>query len=482
MLMILSWRLYMIIVYMPQRDGLEETWYILDDGMFCSHIGNEAMTIEYYFEETAENGTSWSEFGLTSSEINELKNAYANSMKKWNNVFFYSYDSDGNVIKNKVIEIKEGTASSHNLSIYPISIENGYNAETIGDSEFPTETIEWSSNPLHVHIAQWVMRINIDKFNTSKVSVDNVNKNKQRVGAHEIGHILGLKDVDDLCAEQTEHYGHHSEVLMGYGLNHTDNTSNITYKDIAGVAITRGFHTDSDHKWLNCGQDSDHENKYKLLCSICNGVKYVSSLNGYTYNTYNYCNGEHYIGLGNMMAVASYGEFDYYKCKYCKYVAPFSMIEFQDYSQASYYNATYHRYTNYVEGLEYQYVEEHNLDSDGYCTECDAHIEHEYGPYIYNGYTNHIRTCSCGSTQTASHCVYRDDIVDGRYVNCIGCGALLDLNNDMSNIIESVNLKYSVNGSYLLPSGIAVLVDEDVEAYLNGTLQFYYENDLPVTQ
>ena len=40
----------------------------------------------------------------------------------------------------------------------------------------------------------------------------------------------------------------------------------------------------------------------------------------------------------------------------------------------------------------------------------------------------------------------------------------------------------SVNGSYLLPSGIAVLEDEDVEAYLNGTLQFYYENDLPVTQ
>ena len=52
----------------------------------------------------------------------------------------------------------------------------------------------------------------------------------------------------------------------------------------------------------------------------------------------------------------------------------------------------------------------------------------------------------------------------------------------MSNIIDSVNIKYSVKGSYMLPSGIAVLVDEDIEAYLNGTLQFYHENDIPVTQ
>lgn len=40
----------------------------------------------------------------------------------------------------------------------------------------------------------------------------------------------------------------------------------------------------------------------------------------------------------------------------------------------------------------------------------------------------------------------------------------------------------TVNGSYLLPNGIAVLVDEDVEAYLNGTLAFYESDDLPVTQ
>jgi hypothetical protein len=42
--------------------------------------------------------------------------------------------------------------------------------------------------------------------------------------------------------------------------------------------------------------------------------------------------------------------------------------------------------------------------------------------------------------------------------------------------------KYSVNGSYILPNGIIVLVEEDVEAYLNGTLVFYDKDKLPVTQ
>ena len=42
--------------------------------------------------------------------------------------------------------------------------------------------------------------------------------------------------------------------------------------------------------------------------------------------------------------------------------------------------------------------------------------------------------------------------------------------------------KVSVNGSYIRSDGIVVLVDEDIEAYLAGTLQFYHPEDLPVTQ
>ena len=42
--------------------------------------------------------------------------------------------------------------------------------------------------------------------------------------------------------------------------------------------------------------------------------------------------------------------------------------------------------------------------------------------------------------------------------------------------------KVSINGSYILPSGIVVLVDEDLDAYLNGTLVFYDKDKVPVFQ
>lgn len=33
------------------------------------------------------------------------------------------------------------------------------------------------------------------------------------------------------------------------------------------------------------------------------------------------------------------------------------------------------------------------------------------------------------------------------------------------------------NGSYILPNGIIVLVDEDIEAFMNGTLVFYNKDE-----
>lgn len=47
----------------------------------------------------------------------------------------------------------------------------------------------------------------------------------------------------------------------------------------------------------------------------------------------------------------------------------------------------------------------------------------------------------------------------------------------MSDIVQ-----VSVNGSYVLPSGIVVLVDEDIQAYLDGTLVFYHIDNVPTDQ
>lgn len=59
-----------------------------------------------------------------------------------------------------------------------------------------------------------------------------------RTGAHEIGHILGLRDIDSIEGDSSKY--HHEEILMGYSrfLTETRQTE-ITYKDIAVVAITR---------------------------------------------------------------------------------------------------------------------------------------------------------------------------------------------------------------------------------------------------
>ena len=50
----------------------------------------------------------------------------------------------------------------------------------------------------------------------------------------------------------------------------------------------------------------------------------------------------------------------------------------------------------------------------------------------------------------------------------------------MISIITASNI--FVVGSYILPNGIIVLVDEDIEAYENGTLVWYDKDDLPQTQ
>ena len=182
---------------------------------------------------------------------------------------------------------------------------------------------------------------------------------------------------------------------------------------------------------------------------------------------------------GYLMCRDGYGDKDYYKCKYCRYVAPFSDIVTQNYTKSSYSNDL-HKYVNEVDGLEYTFYEEHTF-SNGVCTDCAYLHTHRYGDYLYFNARSHRRICTCGVIESGGHYVNASDITGGRYATCLGCNHLLDLQRDFANIIMSIT-QVSVNGSYILPSGIVVLVEEDIEAYLAGTLQFYHPADVPVTQ
>ena len=459
-------------------DGADEMWYVLERDGINRHISHEVETVRYYFADT----TDWIPFRHSDEVGEEIKETIANSIEKWNNVYFYSYNADGTITKNKLINLEQVTSGPYELLIAPDDgIMNPANTQ-------PNEPT--SSDPGHYHYSSWIMNINVEWFveDIYQLTAEEFNWVKETVGAHEFGHVLGLRDVDyiyrnnnnaNICGSDLG-IEHHSELLMGYTeqdlqnpLDITYSSPNITYKDIAGVAITRGFHTDEDHRWLTTG--ALYDGKYKLICSICNGVKYVENLADYPHDMYMYCELDHELSDGNMMAVASYGNKDYYKCKYCRYVAPFSEIVDQNYSKIC-CSTDYHKCVNTVGGLEYTFYEPHTL-VDGECTECTSH---EYGKYMYFNKFSHKRTCACGKTQTSAHYISGSHVGED-FVPCGGCGYLLDMRDNIYEGIMSIT-QVSVNGSYIRSDGIVVLVDEDIEAYLAGTLQFYHPEDVPVTQ
>ena len=441
-------------------DGIDEMWYLSVWGGYNYHISHDIATIKYYFESASQDNVyTWTD-GISEETANEIKEAFVNSMKKWDNVYFYSQDEFGNIIKNKIINIVEGTEEDHNLSIFPTR-GTDYVANCGATWEGGAFSYIEISSVVHAHCTDWEINVNLDYFVYNESNVVSVDLYRARTGAHELGHIIGLFDLDngDLCQSTIQADWHHEEVLMGYG-DTPGRAFEISYKDIAGAAIARGFHTDNDHMWLNMGCQLD--GTYKLVCSICNGVKYVDSLNEYYIYTYGLCDGQHDIQSGNMMAVASYGTKDYYKCKYCRYVAPYGNIVEQNYRKTN-YSSYYHLCENTVPGLEYKFYEVHNL-VDHECTECDYSIHSYTHHYKRKSDMTHWSYCSCGKAISQAHVVSSSHSTICMLCNGIVGGGLL-------NSIPG-NLPHTENGSYILPNGIIVLVPEDEEAYLNGTLEF----------
>ncbi len=69
-----------------------------------------------------------------------------------------------------------------------------------------------------------------------------------------------------------------------------------------------------------------------------------------------------------------------------------------------------------------------------------------------------------------------------RYATCLLCGGLAEMGFVQWTINSSAVTKVTINGSFILPNGVVVLEDEDLDAYLNGTLVFYDKDKVPVLQ
>lgn len=465
-------------------DGSDEMWYLLDppsSTTFPVHIehGEDVTTIKYFFDDFP-NGTIsdlWATHIKPNDEIPGIKSKLVESMKKWNNVSYYQYISSNTIVKKKIVNIIEGTEDDHNLVIYPSNGGDEY-ASTIVRSEYD-RTLIGGEKP-HYHGHQWIINFNVSTYEEA----DNNEKEiiLEMVMAHEIGHVLGLRDIDNHVRELGDDLAyHHEEVLMGYSSGDiTTRQTEITYKDIAGVAITRGYHTDDDHMWLYDASNSS-TNNYKLICSICNGVRYVENLSDYTYYNYNACQSNHNLASGNMMAVASYGTKDYYKCKYCRWVAPFTSNVEQNYSIVNNENGIHHDIVNCVTGLEYIINEEHNFVND-YCDICNYHNHSYTYSYIKFNDKNHKSFCSCGDMKLMPHVFTQADLNDGNKTKtCIVCKAVFD-NDSSIGIVGPLSrtVKKTINGSYVLANGIIILALEDIDAYFDDALVWYDEDTFEI--
>lgn len=108
--------------------------------------------------------------------------------------------------------------------------------------------------------------------------------------------------------------------------------------------------------------------------------------------------------------------------------------------------------------------------------------QHRYGHdytsrYVWQNNQYHKAYCVCDDYITSSHAVSATPPVSPnkpRY--CLLCGGKVDFGIVIDPPLAKDISLVTANGSYVLPNGIVVLVDLDIESYINGTLKFYDKN------
>ena len=225
-----------------------------------------------------------------------------------------------------------------------------------------------------------------------------------------------------------------------------------------------------------------------------------------------------------MLHVATNGVQDFYKCQYCRHIETVevydeitlpnptslqttdtlikgetryiilnvttsnmyqfnltanSSIEYnifdEDFNEVSYYTGINTK-TFQLSGGESYYLRMRFVSPDASGEITTIINEHTHSDiYTWLDYTNHQKTCSCGRSSIEGHAIRNEDYISGNMnATCIICGGIANI-----GFIEIQNniVMISDNGSYILSNGIVVLVDSDIESYLNNTLVFRNPNE-----
>lgn len=436
-----------------------------------SHLSDNVQTVKYWIGNVnPDSGYTWTS-DISEDIANEIKSANIESIMKWNNVYYYTYEN-GVRISNKVINIEPAESFNEaTLIIYPskLSIEDSFVGVTKRIGDEPTDLSILGN--YHFHYYKHRIDVTVDYFyahdaNEESSSIQNTVTETQallereRVGAHEFGHVLGLYDVDIDCDDDGEEdeTDHHINVIMGYG-NSKLRTTNITYQDIAGVSITRGFHTDNDHVWMkrvNANESVD------LICAQCNGVLYnvdISSdemmYEGKVLNEYKSCT--HHGGNNEkMLLVATNGEQDFYKCQYCRYIETIEKVNEYEISSSNSFHISYGMVPDKKEIYELNITEQNS-----YIFNFVLQKENEFKIQLYDHEFKKIYMHDINKTKKIYH--YVKNLSPGKY--------FIEIHN--YNIVNNINgCIFSKENESIISNG----TNNILTSQYSNIKQYYFNN------
>ncbi len=138
------------------------------------------------------------------------------------------------------------------------------------------------------------------------------------------------------------------------------------------------------------------------------------------------------------------------------------------------YTTTFSTYL--LSGTYYLRVSFQNINSYGtITTSIDCAHYHNFNSYVWRDLTFHNSMCTLCGPNAETHVVSINEFKKKppKFYTCMICGGPASAYTPFYE--KNDLLAHTINGSLLLPNGIIILVDEDLEAYLDGKL--YFVND-----
>ena len=274
---------------------------------------------------------------------------------------------------------------------------------------------------------------------------------------HELGHVLGLNDLDE---QEDENEGTH-KALMEYARRTTENTlfDALTYHDIQGAAYYNGIHVNHDFRryYFDNG-------KYNNVCFYCDITEKTTTKSSGSSEFVLSSSCDH-----SYEPMISLGEKHWLKCTNCYKVKEHyhdytkTYIDYNDFSHRSYCWCG-------------DFIQEKHSYKDHYCI-CGRYTsDHDFhDPYIWKTLEKHFASCSCGTKSLFGHIVSGDNKADpwDPYKKCLLCKGDASRGFGINDVNEIATSHSNEDESYILNNGVIVLNGEDLENFSNGLLNPY---------